>query len=294
MTNAASILPGIPLVESPLFPRLLAEGAFGRWSTVAEALHRDGLAVVDLGVDHVAARAEAIIRALAPRFDLDLWRTGVHVPHLRVQDAWRDVPEVRSLALDAELLDALATLYGRAPFAFQTLHFAVGSEQQVHSDAVHFQSDPANFMCGVWVPLEDVHDDAGPLVYYPGSHTLPVLQPSDVGHAGGKGVKHEQWIFHDVWGAMIEAGGFERRTITPRLGQALIWSANLIHGGAKVNDRSRSRWSQVTHCFFDECVYYTPLHSEWPRGHVAWREPFDVATGQMRRRPRVRRFGRFW
>ena len=32
---------------------------------------------------------------------------------------------------------------------------------------------PEGFMCGVWVALEDMDMDNGPLVYYPGSHQLP-------------------------------------------------------------------------------------------------------------------------
>ena len=28
-------------------------------------------------------------------------------------------------------------------------------------------------MCGVWVALEDITEDNGPLHYYPGSHRLP-------------------------------------------------------------------------------------------------------------------------
>ena len=32
---------------------------------------------------------------------------------------------------------------------------------------------PEGFMCGVWVALEDMDMENGPLVYYPGSHKLP-------------------------------------------------------------------------------------------------------------------------
>lgn len=58
--------------------------------------------------------------------------------------------------------------------------------------------------------------------------------------------------------------------------------ANLLHGGSPVIDHSRSRWSQVTHYFFADCHYYTPMHSQWPRGPIAWRDPLDIATGRCR------------
>ena len=44
-----------------------------------------------------------------------------------------------------------------------------------------------------------------------------------------------------------------------RRGQAIIWAANLLHGGAPQRDRARTRWSQVTHFYFEGCRYYTPL-----------------------------------
>ena len=137
-------------------------------------------------------------------------------------------------------------------------------------------------MCGVWVALEDIHPDAGPLEYAPGSQRLPYLQAADVGLQQQPGVTPDQTIFHDYWQAAVASNGFQRETFTPRLGQALIWSANLIHGGSAVDNLQRSRWSQVTHYFFDGCRHYTPMLSDWPEGPVAWRNPFDIAQGKER------------
>ena len=35
-------------------------------------------------------------------------------------------------------------------------------------------------MCGVWITLEDVSKDSGPLFYYEGSHRLPYLSARDL------------------------------------------------------------------------------------------------------------------
>jgi hypothetical protein len=88
-----------------------------------------------------------------------------------------------------------------------------------------------------------------------------------------------QTIFHQAWQAMVEAQGLSRQCFTPRLGEALIWSANLLHGGSAVLDPSLTRWSQVTHYFFEGCRHYTPMLSRWPEGPVAWRQPFNLAKG---------------
>ena len=53
--------------------------------------------------------------------------------------------------------------------------------------------------------------------------------------------------------------------------EAIVWAANLLHGGAHQNDRDRTRFSQVTHYFFEGCRYYTPMASEGD--NIRWRDP---------------------
>ena len=48
----------------------------------------------------------------------------------------------------------------------------------------------------------------------------------------------------------------EERIIRMKKGTALIWSANLLHGGGIITDHNRTRLSQVTHYNFDSCEYY--------------------------------------
>lgn len=48
-TDSANLLPGIPFVESPLFPALAKANLFGQRLTAAEHLHQHGFVVVDLG-----------------------------------------------------------------------------------------------------------------------------------------------------------------------------------------------------------------------------------------------------
>ena len=79
------------------------------------------------------------------------------------------------------ILRLLETLYGRPAFPFQTLTFPVGTQQPPHSDSVHFSAVPDGFMCGVWVALEDIDTDNGPLIYYPGSHRWPHFGNEHIG-----------------------------------------------------------------------------------------------------------------
>ena len=65
-----------------------------------------------------------------------------------------------------------------------------------------------------------------------GSQRLPYLQAADVGVRQQEGVTPDQSIFHDYWSTVVSEGNFKKELFTPRLGQALIWTANLIHGGS--------------------------------------------------------------
>src|SRR5262245_27168858 len=177
MTNPTP-LPGVPLIENPLFPSLVDSFGFdAETKRIALDLHVKGYAMIEFPDPDFDVVAERIKQTLASRFDLDQWRRDGWARNvgLRVQDAWKISAEVRRLAVNARVQALLSRLYGRRAFPFQTLNFPVGTQQHYHTDSVHFSSVPERFMCGVWVALEDISEDSGPLVYYPGSHRLPIF-----------------------------------------------------------------------------------------------------------------------
>lgn len=193
------------------------------------------------------------------------------VPGERVQDAWLVNRAVWRLAANRAVMSFLDALYRRASFPFQTLNFARGSRQATHSDAFHFNSRPAGFMCGVWVALEDIHPDSGPLHYYSGSHRLPVLTNADLA------ANHERSGYEGLVAAVVQQKGLKQETALIRRGQAFIWAANLLHGGTPILNPDRTRLSQVTHYYFRGCSYFTPMDSDEPGERVFWREPYDIA-----------------
>jgi ectoine hydroxylase-related dioxygenase (phytanoyl-CoA dioxygenase family) len=127
---------------------------------------------------------------------------------------------------------------------------------------------PAGYMCGVWVALEDIDMDNGPLIYYPGSHKLPELTMQDI---GAKPEQDEYPKYEQHIGELIEREGLEIAYATISKGQALVWASNLLHGGAPQRDRSRTRLSLVTHYVFEGCKYYTPMLTD--ESNVFWRDP---------------------
>jgi ectoine hydroxylase-related dioxygenase (phytanoyl-CoA dioxygenase family) len=217
---------------------------------------------------------DAIVSELEPLYDREEETPeGVGFQRHRIRNAWHINENVRALALSPRVLAALEELYGRKPRPFQTLNFRKGTQQRAHSDGIHFNTDPPGFMCGVWVALEDMDMDNGTLVYYPGSHKLPLVRMNDVGVAA----EREQYPkYEEHIQTIIEERDLQPEYAIIRKGNAIMWSANILHGGAPQRDLSRTRLSQVTHYYFEDCRYYNPMLSGSDKESWHWYEPLWV------------------
>ena len=264
----------VPWLESPFTPQLLENADLNEEQrSLCERYAEDGYVIIDLGLDDEFC--EELIRCLDERYHEN--GAPTFSSSHRIENAWTiDEPKVRQgvlgLANSNQVLDTLRLLYQREPMPFQTLNFPKGTQQRTHSDTIHFHSKPARFMCGVWVALEDVHPDAGPLHYYKGSHRLPVYDLFDLGLSAygnkdasgnaygtaGPAYKH----YEDFLEQLVKSTNLPREKAFLKRGQAIIWSANLLHGGEPINNPELSRHSQVTHYYFDNASYYAPLMSD--------------------------------
>ena len=228
------------------------------------------LVLDDLGLGDFDALAGRVKTALAA-----LHEGGTYS---RIADAWETNDDVRAIATAPKVLRILELLYGRRPIPFQTLNFWKGSQQKTHSDAIHFHSFPHHLMCGVWVALEDTDDRNGALHYYPGTHQLPVVEYADLGLTAGKDFypRYEAFVQE-----LIKGKRLRKEVPFLKRGQAVIWAANLLHGGDTITDPGSTRISQVTHYYFEGCSYYTPLRSDLARGKIFFRRIVNVSTGQL-------------
>ena len=263
----------LPWVDSPLFDQLLAQSDLDEPTRVmVKSYARDGYVIVDPEISDFDSLAREIIDACSDRPEYQQ----------RLMDEWERVPAVRHLAIAPRILETLATLYRRDPVPMQTLNFGRGTQQLPHSDSMHFSSVPQGFMCGVWVGLEDIDETNGPLEYYPGSHRLPYLDHSHLGITGSDQSEHEFYPQYEQFiQTCIAELKLERRVLTIPKGRAIIWSANLLHGGSPVTDPSRTRHSQVTHYYFADCLYYQPQRSDPFLGKIQWLDKRDIRSGEF-------------
>lgn len=106
--SARNALPGIPLVESPIFPVLANETPLtNEERRIGRELHERGFAIIDFPDPDIGERVERIKRRLAPRFGIDPDNLGSLVGGdrvRRVQDAWLEDDDVRAIAANPEML----------------------------------------------------------------------------------------------------------------------------------------------------------------------------------------------
>ena len=173
----------------------------------------------------------------------------------RLTDAWKNFDSIGKLAFDNKILNILENLYNKKPVPFQTLNFYRGTEQKLHSDQIHFCSEPENFMCGLWIAFEDITMEKGPLIYYPGSQKFEFYDMQKLNLKVGDYPSYENKI-DDI----IKKSKLAPEYGLIKKGDAIIWHANLIHGGYKrIGDLTRM--SMVIHYFFENTKYWTPLFS---------------------------------
>ncbi len=200
----------------------------------------------------------------------------------RIREAWKTQSSIRDMALAPRVISTIEELFSGRALPFQTLNFPMGTEQGAHIDAFYFNSYPEAQMCGVWIALEDMDMDNGPLFYYPGSHKLPLpdwssitevtgIDVDRIAEEGGDAGTARLQAFSLYCQHMITEHGLEPSYGTIRKGQAVIWAANLLHGGSPQRDKSRTRHSQVTHYYFEGTRHYRPYLTE--RGLFHWSYP---------------------
>jgi hypothetical protein len=260
-----------PWMDSPFFERQLAEMNLpDEKKETIRSFAKDGYLIFDpeLPGDLIDRAVEETTKYEGP----EKLGTG------RILQGWLRSKAIREVAVSPKVQDLLRMIYRREPIPFQTLNFSRGTEQDTHSDTIHFQSYPANFMCGVWVALEDIGAHNGPLHYYVGSHKLPLYDLFDVNMEGDD---RNYSVYTEFVRELMETAGLERRVLSLAKGQALLWAANLFHGGSAILDRNSTRYSQVTHYYFEKCAYYTPMYSSMA-GQVYWRRGLqDIRTGEV-------------
>jgi len=275
----------IPWTESPFYSALsLFKDLTYEEQELVEQFHRDGYVILDLSlsneeVDRIQRDVELQLAEGAKTQEADYHYSDSP----RVFEAWRKSLDIARLSCHPKVLQTLRLLYGREPVPFQTINFLKGTNQPAHSDTLHFHTLPERWVAACWVALEHLDEGCGPLSFYPGSHRLPVydfpalgIPVPEYGQQFEAYAQYEQFIRD-----LIKTKGLTERRFYAGQGQAIIWAANLLHGGSPVTNPNATRWSQVTHYYFEGCrEYYCPMFSDLTAGKISRK---DLAGKDIRK-----------
>jgi len=270
----------IPWIESPFFNQLLEKSDLtNKQKEDCKFYNENGYLVIDLELtdDEISPIVNDMYNAL------DDEKTKYHADHFqyteskRVFEYWRNSDSIANLTIHPNIINTLSYLYGKTPFPFSTINFVKGSNQPLHSDTIHFHTIPHLWMVGVWIAFEDVDETNGTLRIVPGSHKWPVYEYHNLNlpHPDTieNGEAHNYKIYEDFLVELIKSKNASEKNIKLKKGQALIWAANMLHGGCNVEgvtDLNKTRLTQANHYFFEGCSkHYHPMFSRPLDGQYA-------------------------
>ena len=194
----------------------------------------------------------------------------------RVIEGWRKGKFIKEVAKNKKIEKYLSFFYQKKPLPISTINFLAGTEQPLHSDYIHFGSFPELYLAGVWYAFEKVDKHNGPLTIVPRSHKLKYVNFSDLNlkiPKTTKELKNNYSIYEKYLSELVNEKKLEQKKIYLNKGDALIWAANLLHGGTKISGKKRTRFSQVVHYHFKDLDYiYNPCFSNKNIGIIAKRD----------------------
>lgn len=264
-----------PWIESPFFDELIKHQDLSEEEKeMAIKLNRDGYLIFDLDLtDKEIDEYKEEIDRLNNKDSIRTQDDGYHYSKgKRIFEGWKESKMLQSLALHPKVIKLLKTFYKREPYPFQTITFNYGSNQPLHSDLIHFDSKPHRWLSAVWVALEDMTDQNGSLIYVPGSHKLPIFDFYDLKiKVPEYGKQFESYSeYENFIKQLVDTQKLQTEPLICKKGQALLWLSNLIHGGDVIRDPNSTRYSQVTHYYYDDCdVYYSPMFSDGWKGEFS-------------------------
>src|SRR5438477_11266132 len=143
---------------------------------------------------------------------------------VKFNDLLLECDEIRACNLHPRLVPILDELLDGPPVACNSLNFIQGSGQTEHIDSWFMPPPTPGKMVVTSVCLEDVHPDAGPLFYLPGSQKIP---PYRFSNGTIRAIDGEMGACHAYLDQAIKERGLRREIFLGRKGDVFIWSCQI-------------------------------------------------------------------
>ncbi len=239
----------IPVIsETSLFPKLDEASQ----KSVLD-FNKEGYAILNqyidsTTVDNINAEIESLLET----------NTVKYTYGNKIMFAIRKSASLRKVGDNPELVELLSSIMKAKVRLFQSINFKTGSEQDTHSDSIHMTTFPLGGIFGVWIALEDIDEDNGPLHYYPESHKLPYYLNKEYNNEGNFFLtgKEKYTQYEKMIQDKIAQQPLTKKIFTAKKGDVLIWHANLFHGGEPHVNKEKGRRSMVFHYFATDRICY--------------------------------------
>ncbi len=213
--------------------------------------------------------------------------TGCDRPHDPAAQPWhfKHHPTLE-LIFNDQLISFLRYRFDTPPVAGTAITSMYSFGSGPHADSTGFIVDPRGGRLRIWIALEDVHPDAGPIYFVPGSHrAITMTLEEDVlqdhpeirevlrEHSKPTTVQAFNAAFEPVYRYVNERvekslAALDLPKIAPALkkGDAVIFDVDTIHGSVPQNRKELTRkcmmvhWTRFGAVHFGPRYYWGPSH----------------------------------
>jgi len=220
----------------------LAKASSNLWSSPDP---HDGLLFSSLNIDGEVQLKTSHAEVVAlPKETKDQSRK---ISHFRIGELHRYEEAADSIFNDTGLKKICSMILGVPAFPKYSLTFERGSQQRLHQDMAVFHVVPLNHLIGVWIALEDIDPDSGPLRYFPGSHKEGMYPGfPNYPHLNRRTSDPELSAQYDE-DVLDVSRKYNVAHFHGKAGDALFWHGQLIHGGSFIENPALTRRSFVVH-----------------------------------------------
>jgi len=145
-------------------------------------------------------------------------------------------------------------LFDRETVLYTSFFYKRGSGFSIHRDTPFFATKPDYLYLAVWVALEDIDQDNGPLMFVKRGHTIPEVDREGIARRFYSDLDAIEPGSSQLWNEyqsevvrQCEAAGFSSEPVCISKGDTIIWHPQTPHGGAEIRDFNRTRYSLVMH-----------------------------------------------
>ena len=129
---------------------------------------------------------------------------------------------------------------------------------------------PEKYLVGAWVALENTNKYNGPLAVIPKSHKFSLMNYQNLKLKTPTTMQELEKcyrVYEEYIKNLIKIKKLKTKELYLKKGEAIIWAANLLHGGTLMKKKMSTRKSQVIHFHFNKCdFFYNPGFSDVKKG----------------------------